>query len=65
MTETKQMSEDDLKYPNPMIRLTFGCVRDTKIDETTGCSMSRPAWNGLMDKVRPNNSLVVARLDRF
>ncbi len=34
-------------------------------DEMTGSSMSRPAWNELMARVRPNDSVVVAWLDRF
>ena len=34
-------------------------------DEMTGSSMSRPAWNDLMPKVRPNDTVVVAWLDRF
>ena len=31
----------------------------------TGSSMSRPAWNELMTRVRPHDSIVVAWLDRF
>ena len=34
-------------------------------DEMTGSSMSRPAWNELMAGVRPNDTIVVAWLDRF
>ena len=34
-------------------------------DEMTGSSMSRPAWIELMTRVRPNDSVVVAWLDRF
>ena len=44
----------------------FG-IREEHIftDEMTGSSMSRPAWNELMTRVRPNDSVVVAWLDRF
>ena len=31
----------------------------------TSSSMSRPAWNELMAGVRPNDTIVVAWLDRF
>ena len=31
----------------------------------TGSSMSRPAWNDLMARLRPNDTIVVAWLDRF
>ena len=34
-------------------------------DEMTGSSMSRPAWNELMTRVRPSDTVVVAWLDRF
>ncbi len=34
-------------------------------DEMTGSSMSRPAWIEVMTRVRPNDSVVVAWLDRF
>ena len=34
-------------------------------DEMTGSTMSRPAWNKLMAQVRPNDTIVVAWLDRF
>ena len=34
-------------------------------DEMTGSSMSRPAWNELMIRVRSNDTIVVAWLDRF
>ena len=34
-------------------------------DEMTGSSMSRPSWNQLMARVRPNDTVVVAWLDRF
>ena len=34
-------------------------------DEMTGSSMSRPAWSELMARVRSNDSVVVAWLDRF
>ena len=34
-------------------------------DEMTGSSMSRPAWNELMARVRPNDTIVIAWLDRF
>ena len=44
----------------------FG-VREALIfaDEMTGSSMSRPAWNELMARVQPNDTIVVAWLDRF
>ncbi len=35
------------------------------LDEMTGSSMSRPAWSELITRVRPNDSVVVAWLDRF
>ena len=43
----------------------FG-IREEQIiaDEMTGSSMSRPAWNELMTRVRPNDTVVVAWLDR-
>ncbi len=34
-------------------------------DEMTGSSMSRPAWKQLMAKMRPNDTVVVAWLNRF
>ena len=34
-------------------------------DEITGSPMSRPAWTEPMTRVRPNDSVVVAWLDRF
>ena len=34
-------------------------------DEMTGSSMSRPAWSDLMTRVRSNDTIVVAWLDRF
>ena len=34
-------------------------------DEMTGSSMSRPAWNELMTRVQPSDTVVVAWLDRF
>ncbi len=44
----------------------FG-IREEHIfaDEMSGSSMSRPAWNELMTRVRPNDTVVVAWLDRF
>ena len=44
----------------------FG-IREEQIftDDMTGSSMSRPAWNELMTRVRPNDTVVVAWLDRF
>ena len=33
--------------------------------EVTGSSRSRPAWNELMTRVRPSDTVVVPRLDRF
>ena len=44
----------------------FG-IREEHIftDEMTGSSMVRPAWNELMNRVRPNDTIVVAWLDRF
>ena len=44
----------------------FG-IREEHIfsDEMTGSSMSRPAWNELMTRVRPNDTVIVAWLDRF
>ena len=42
-------------------------IRDehTLTDVMTGSSMSRPAWNELMTRVRPHDTIVVAWLDRF
>ena len=37
----------------------------TLMDVMTGSSMSRPAWNELMTRVRPHDTIVVAWLDRF
>ncbi len=34
-------------------------------DEMTGSSMPRSAWNEVMTKVQPNDTVVAARLDRF
>ena len=34
-------------------------------DEMTGSSMSRPAWNKLMARVQPNDTVMVTWLDRF
>ena len=34
-------------------------------DEMSGSSMSRPAWNELMTRIRPNDTIVVVWLDRF
>ena len=44
----------------------FG-IREEHIftDEMTSSSMSRSAWNELMARVRPNNTIVVVWLDRF
>ena len=44
----------------------FG-IREEHIfaDEMTGGSMSRPAWNELMTRVRPSDTIVVAWLDQF
>ena len=44
----------------------FG-IREEHIftEELTGSSMSRPAWNELMARVRPDDTVVVAWLDRF
>ena len=44
----------------------FG-IREEHIfaDEMTGSSMSRPAWSELMCRVQPNDTVVVAWLDRF
>ena len=44
----------------------FG-IREEHIfaDEMSGRSMSRPGWNKLMTRVRPNDTVVVAWLDRF
>ena len=44
----------------------FG-IREEHIfaDEMSGGSMSRPAWNELMTRVRPYDTVVVAWLDRF
>ena len=44
----------------------FG-IREEHIlaNEMTGSSMSRPAWNELMTRVQPRDTVVVAWLDRF
>ena len=44
----------------------FG-VREEHIfaDEMTGSSMSRPAWNELLTRMLPSDTVVVAWLDRF
>ena len=37
----------------------------TFTDEMSGSSMSRPAWNELMTRIRPNDNIAVVWLDRF
>ena len=50
----------------PHILQEFG-IREEHIftDEMTGSSMSCTGWNVLMDHVRPDDIVVIARPDRF
>ena len=61
-------TDDATRNPETQLHILeeYG-IREEHIftDEMTGSSMSRPAWNELMTQVRPNDTIVVAWLDRF
>ena len=58
---------DDLNLETQLRELASCGIRQELIfsDVMTGWLMSRPGWDDLMDRVQPNDTVVVVWLDRF
>ena len=61
-------SDRDDRNPETRLReLANHGIRQEHIfsDQKTGRVISRPGWDDLMDRVQPNDTIVVVWLDRF